>query len=537
MPRTVQCPSCDNTFQSPNALSQVMCPGCGKMFRVGRPTPGGPPRREDRPASGEDEDADRPRRRQARPRRQAQGLSAPWIMGLALASVVGLVGLVAGTVGVIWALNAMSSAAGQAGLPAAGRDALPEAVAEADRLDPGWRLEELEGKRPTVPAATNSAPRVLDAARALPGRWPDESLDHLAQDVEPSVPLNETQARALRAELQTRSAALRDARSLTDLPRGRYQVAWTADALSTPMPHVSEAHKVAKLLLLDALLRAQDREPDEALASCRAALNGGRSVGDEPATISQLARCGWHIRTVKAVERTLAQGQPAEGALSTTQQLLEDVAADRLLLTAARAERAFLHRVYEALAAGTINLPPGAAADSLVRDPTLRQPDVLNQGHAWVLHFTTQFVEIAKEPPEKQLPKIRQLEATRQDAPPAARPLVPAVEKIAGACLRTLAQLRCASVALALERYRQAQGRWPEELTALKPAYLREVPGDPFAGAPLRYRRLGDGVVVYSVGLDGTDDGGTLDDKDALRNGVDLGVRLWDASHRRHSPR
>jgi hypothetical protein len=48
-------------------------------------------------------------------------------------------------------------------------------------------------------------------------------------------------------------------------------------------------------------------------------------------------------------------------------------------------------------------------------------------------------------------------------------------------------------------------------LKELVPAYLPAVPLDPFAaeGATLRYRREGDRPVVYSVGLDGHDAGGS----------------------------
>ena len=56
--------------------------------------------------------------------------------------------------------------------------------------------------------------------------------------------------------------------------------------------------------------------------------------------------------------------------------------------------------------------------------------------------------------------------------------------------------------------YRLAQGKWPEKLDDLIPKYLARVPTDPFSGEPLLYRRLEDGVVLYSVGLNGRDDEG-----------------------------
>ncbi len=63
-------------------------------------------------------------------------------------------------------------------------------------------------------------------------------------------------------------------------------------------------------------------------------------------------------------------------------------------------------------------------------------------------------------------------------------------------------------VAIALERYRMDHGEYPGELEALVPAYLDEVPADPFDGEPMRYLLTGDAAVVYSVGANLTDDGG-----------------------------
>ncbi len=73
-----------------------------------------------------------------------------------------------------------------------------------------------------------------------------------------------------------------------------------------------------------------------------------------------------------------------------------------------------------------------------------------------------------------------------------------------------MARAVTAQAAIAIERYRRAHGNEPPEtLEALVPEYLETVPADPFDGAPLRYRRLPEGYVVYSIGLNLQDDGGT----------------------------
>lgn len=64
--------------------------------------------------------------------------------------------------------------------------------------------------------------------------------------------------------------------------------------------------------------------------------------------------------------------------------------------------------------------------------------------------------------------------------------------------------------ALALHAYHLEHGAYPTALSELVPAYLARVPDDPFAlSGPVRYRRNGAAFVLYSVGPDGKDDGGT----------------------------
>jgi hypothetical protein len=63
---------------------------------------------------------------------------------------------------------------------------------------------------------------------------------------------------------------------------------------------------------------------------------------------------------------------------------------------------------------------------------------------------------------------------------------------------------------LALRLYHLDRGAYPARLEDLTPGYLEAVPADPFAlKATLRYRRWGGKYVLYSIGPDGGDDGGT----------------------------
>ena len=63
--------------------------------------------------------------------------------------------------------------------------------------------------------------------------------------------------------------------------------------------------------------------------------------------------------------------------------------------------------------------------------------------------------------------------------------------------------------ALALHRHKLRHGKFPENLAALMPEFLPEVPRDFIDGQPLRYRPLPDGqFLLYSIGQDAVDNGG-----------------------------
>ena len=71
--------------------------------------------------------------------------------------------------------------------------------------------------------------------------------------------------------------------------------------------------------------------------------------------------------------------------------------------------------------------------------------------------------------------------------------------------------INMARVACALERYRLAQGEYPETLDALAPQFIAQIPHDVIGGQPLHYRRTDGGkFLLYSIGWNETDDGGQI---------------------------
>lgn len=73
---------------------------------------------------------------------------------------------------------------------------------------------------------------------------------------------------------------------------------------------------------------------------------------------------------------------------------------------------------------------------------------------------------------------------------------------------RTLGRRDGLLVAITLEVFRREHSKYPENLSALVPQLLPEVPADRITGEPVRFRIVNSRPLVYSVGADRKDDGG-----------------------------
>lgn len=85
--------------------------------------------------------------------------------------------------------------------------------------------------------------------------------------------------------------------------------------------------------------------------------------------------------------------------------------------------------------------------------------------------------------------------------------LEPAVSKVMAKKCDMETQVAGTRLVVACNRFERQEGRWPERLEELVPAYLDAVPMDPFDGEPFRY--FAEKGLVYSVGRNLTDEGGS----------------------------
>jgi hypothetical protein len=419
--------------------------------------------------------------------------------------------------------------------------ALQEKLDELDRTDPGWRLREIEAARLPVSETENGAIRVAAAARNLPPDLFDREFGKALVNLSPENGLSDDQAAKLRDELDQLRPALLKVRELAQFPRGRFPITYAHNPLDTSLTHLqSQVRPTVRLLALDVFDRAHQGDLIEAVRSCRAALNASRSIGDEPTAISQLVRVACVAETCKGIERTLGQGEPPATELETLQKALEEEEAFPTLMIVARGERAVNHALLEVIESGDVYLEEigGGKPSWFDRLIGFYARDKIRENHPEALDYVSQVQEIARLPQHERTVLMDKWTArVRAEKKKPALLFLPALQLLEGAIHRNQAKLRCLCAALAAELYRQSKGDWPDSLDRLTPNLLAAVPLDPYDGAPLRCHRLADGIVIYSVGADREDNGGTFDPEQPTRPGADIGVRLWDVKHRRQPPR
>ncbi len=433
------------------------------------------------------------------------------------------------------------------------------AVAEADRLDPRWRLDDILAGREKVPDSENSAVKVREIAEKLPGGWP--GINHYDRSVSfegetPEVRLSKTRIEQLQSVFEAAEDVVADARALSDYPRGQLdgvrpkaerleQVGGMNVLVDVNFPYGEDVHRVVFLLWVDAKLRIEAGDLETAIVDLRAMVNAGRSIGDYPGLSAQTSRAGGFWKAIPCLETALAQGQAASSSLSALQALLEDEAQQPSRMIAIRGERAIIDDLFQQINAGKLS---ASAIPSFSDYPfwmkAFSTHANIRENQANLLHLHTGQVEAARLPETKQIVAMK---ARNDEWVEQAREwgFVERERRLterllfsrAGGAPTWLgigdAQIRTAIAALAAERYRIDQGRWPQSLEELVPRYIAAVPGDPFVNAPIKLLRLPDGLFIYSVGFDGKDDGGKIDPKMRVRDGADTGFRLWDVSRRR----
>lgn len=340
-------------------------------------------------------------------------------------------------------------------------------------------------------------------------------------------------------------------------PAGRFEHRIKGLGMLHLLPTVQKKRDIANLLMMNAYLYADAKNPSAALREVQTMQMLCRSFGDDPFIICQLVRMAINNHGAKVLQRVLANCDNAD-----PKQLLElqneywAEAERNFLLPAFRGDRALLHHDLQLLEKDAairqkfrdsylfsqlqINVTGIGRIDSVLRDIYLRylfmpssatwprhQAEILQRGNA--------AVEAIKQPEETWLPFTRTLRNIKLSFLETLGFFALGHEKIILAALRNRTQMRAAATACAVERFRMEHQRWPTGWEEVIPKYLPAIPKDGMTGRPLIWKTFEDGIIIYGVGRDEVDSDGYVIE-DANGGPKDDGIKLWSPGKRRMSP-
>ncbi len=335
---------------------------------------------------------------------------------------------------------------------------------------------------------------------------------------------------AAEAELASNAGPLAQIHAALQRPRSRYPGTLKAGMSGTFLAHLGPLKQATRNLGLEARWAAEAGDSDRAGNALLAQLGTARTLEGEPLLIGYLVRIALNAIAIDAAERVLSRMPLPEASLLRLQVACAAAEAPDSLTRAFIGERCLAldelgKPTAQMFAAFATPAGPGTpTGNSLPLVPLMLAQlydlsGLKRQDSDFYLDRLDEIIQAAAGSRSALPAKQQQLEARldslntwRGKLRPLSRMTLPSLHRVLPKELRSVATLRCAQAAMAIERWRLAHGgALPASLNELAPQYLSAVSEDPMDGKPLKYRTLAPapGYVVYSIGEDGTDDGGT----------------------------
>ncbi len=359
---------------------------------------------------------------------------------------------------------------------------------------------------PPVPSHLDGTPYYQQAIAQL-GAVPERALLSLENFLSPFPPQPINRAEIARA-LQMVQPALKTLRHAVSYPHlrladwSRFEenpIAFSADIF----PHFARFRRFTRLLMAEAFWRKQQGDMDGAMESCVIALRLTRRLGDEPTLITFLVQDTMFAITASTLKRLLDDKDASARAYWA---LLAELQAFDIDCDFVRSLQ--MERVTElALCNWWMSKPQSILIRGVIARAALEMLACMEQVLAILrqgVPYDWATLERLRKKLESRQQPLAFLGLGRELAKTSLETYLKSIPKAA----QFHARHRLAMVAIALKLYRREHGRYPENLQALVPRYLPQVPLDPFDGKPLRYQRLKSGFKLWSVGPDLKDDGG-----------------------------
>jgi len=341
-------------------------------------------------------------------------------------------------------------------------------------------------------------------------------------------------APAVLAGLKDCEPQLAELRTASQRPRALYPVVYKLDdPWGILLPHLAAIKAVCQRLQLSACAKLAAGQSESALADVKLILYLADSIKDEPTIISQLVRRACVEIAVQPIWEGLAEHAWNDAQLQELQTRFQSYNFLGDLDRPCDAERAAGILTADLLYKRTYNVSYLAEvqSDTSPGKSTLEYLVARFAPHGWFYQEQANYCRLydlqlsGTFDAEKRRVYPRQMETRDREFERAMTggALYNALVKhqyLSGLLLPSLGRLplRAATgqtevdqaiLACALERHRLAKNNFPEKLEALVPQFLSRLPNDLLSGESYKYRRDDGQFVLYSIGWNEKDDGGT----------------------------
>ena len=401
-------------------------------------------------------------------------------------------------------------------------------MAEVHRQGYPVTSSELETWYPKTPPGENAADVFVEAFHRY-ASWETNKLERLPVAGKAQLPphgeLLTRETRELVTEYLTANhAALDLLHKGAAIRHSRYPVDFrTVKYMLLKAPHLNPLRQGARLLCLEAVMRAEENNPSLAADSVASGFGLADSLATEPYLISQLVRGACYHYACLGLERTLNRVVLTDKDLAGLMTALPQDDCAQAMRLGLIAERSMTLDVLSTLGPGIHDFQDYVVSGKPMEWGTGYQ---VSGYYLFLVYYTTGFtdqdmlcymdlmeayIRICERPAEERLRAIQPMRARNESLPHRcflSRALTGDLGFAIIKNLRLVAEIRVARGALDVEQFRLSTGRLPDNLVEISHTLLNAIPLDPFDAHPLRYKRLAKGYVVYSVGDDGRDDGG-----------------------------
>jgi hypothetical protein len=313
---------------------------------------------------------------------------------------------------------------------------------------------------------------------------------------------------------------LNELRSASGRPQSRFNFSYDAhDTWRTPQPHLLLLKRITRVLALRASAELALRNATAAAEDVQLMIILANSIRDEPFQSSQWARFTMLANARQIIWEGLADRRWSAVQLENLQLRLEELSLLSNLQRPLRLEQASINELF----------------GSLHRNPAMVRPWRFGPGvgntvlpyFLWLMPGGWMFQEQLSYHQAFEHKLLPAVDAEGGRIQPGlihnsstsafwnhrllSDALFHSVESLLTGSALAQTGKNQAILACALERYRLANGQFPEGLGALCPQYISAIPTDVITGQPMKYSRLeGDRFQLYSVGWNERDDGGQV---------------------------